>query len=42
MKRSFIKKKCKEWKIDKYDLTDPAIRRKLIDIGFTLRVNKDI
>lgn len=28
----------KEMKVDKYDLTDPEMRKKLLDMGFVLKV----
>ncbi len=42
IKKRFISRKCKEWKIDKYDLTDESVRLKLEAMGFRLRVLKDI
>lgn len=29
-----------EWRRDTYDLTDPAVRKKLIDIGFVLKTRE--
>lgn len=37
-KKKFLSKKCKVWKIDYYDLSDPLIKTKLINMGFVLKV----
>ena len=38
VKYKFLSSKCKEWKIDYYDLTDEKIKDKLINMGFVLKV----
>ena len=38
VKYKFLSSKCKEWKIDYYDLTDEKIKNKLINMGFVLKV----
>lgn len=42
-KRRIFSKKCKKghWKTDLYDLNDPAIKLKLKNMGFRLRVLND-
>lgn len=32
----------KEWRLDKYDLTDSVMREKLINMGFVARVREKI
>lgn len=38
VKKKFFSRKCKEWKIDKYDMSNKDVRMKLINMGFVARV----
>jgi len=38
VKYKFLSSKCKEWKIDYYDLQEEETRKKLINMGFVARV----
>ena len=42
LKRTFFGDKCKEWKVDYYDLNDPATKAKLKAMGFVLKVKERI
>lgn len=39
-KWNFLKTKCKNWVVEKYDLNDVELRKKLKSMGFVLQVRE--